>query len=107
MLSADTNRETRKFSARRGSQHGFLRCQIWHLICRPSAFPHRVWIPGPRPKGVAKGDILCHLAAHSNPFLLRPAGPRYTNIGDCNVLDLDLPDVVEELTPHMRVFEIE
>lgn len=59
------------------------------------------------PEGMAKGDALCHLAAHPNPFLLRPAGPRYTNVGDCNVLDLALPDVVEELVPSMRVFEIE
>lgn len=59
------------------------------------------------PEGMAKGDVLCHLAAHPNPFLLRPAGSRYTDIGDCSVLDLDLPDVVEELVPHMKVFEIE
>lgn len=59
------------------------------------------------PEAMAKGDALCHLAAHPNPFLLRPAGRGYTNVGDCNVLDLDLPDVVEELIPYMRVFEIE
>ena len=59
------------------------------------------------PKQMAKADALCHLAAHPNPFLLRPAGSRYTNVGDCNVLDLVLPDVMDELIPHMRVFEIE
>ena len=59
------------------------------------------------PEGMSKGDALCHLAAHPNPFLLRPAGPRYTNVGDCDVLDLDLPEVVEELIPSMRDFEIE
>ena len=59
------------------------------------------------PEGMARGDALCHLAAHPRPFLLQPAGPKYTNIGDCNVLDLDLPEVVEEQIPHMREFEIE
>ena len=62
---------------------------------------------GVGPKGMARGDALCHLAAHPRPFLLRPAGPRYTNIGDCDVLDLDPPDVVEDLIPNMRDFEIE
>ena len=59
------------------------------------------------PKGMVRGDTLCHLAVHPEPFLLRPAGPRYTNIGDCDVLDLDLPEVVEELIPYMRDFEVE
>lgn len=59
------------------------------------------------PEGMARGDALCHLAVHPNPFLLRPAGPRYTNVGDCDVLDLNLPEVVEELIPSMRDFEIE
>ena len=59
------------------------------------------------PEGMGRGDALCHLAAHPRPFLLRPAGPRYTNVGDCEVLDLDLPEVVEELIPHMREFEVE
>ena len=62
---------------------------------------------GVGPKGMARGDALCHLAAHPRPFLLRPAGPKYTNVGDCDVLDLDLPEVVEELIPKMRDFEIE
>lgn len=62
---------------------------------------------GMGPEGMARGDTLCHLAAHPEPFLLRPAGPRYTNIGDCAVLDLDLPEVVEELIPYMRDFEVE
>ena len=59
------------------------------------------------PVGMARGDTLCHLAAHPEPFLLRPAGSRYTNIGDCDVLDLNLPVVVEELIPYMRDFEVE
>ncbi|KAM0803710.1 heterokaryon incompatibility protein-domain-containing protein [Usnea florida] len=62
---------------------------------------------GMGPEGMARGDTLCHLAAHPEPFLLRPAGPRYTNVGDCDVLDLDLPEVVEELIPYMRDFEVE
>ena len=62
---------------------------------------------GMGPEGMARGDALCHLAAHPEPFLLRPAGPRYTNIGGCAVLDLNLPEVVEELIPCMRDFEIE
>ena len=62
---------------------------------------------GMGPEGMARGDALCHLAAHPRPFLLRPAGPRYTNIGDCEVLDLNLPEVVEELIPCMRDFVVE
>ena len=56
---------------------------------------------------MARGDALCHLTAHPRPFLFRPAGPRYTNVGDCKVLDLDLPEVVEESIPYMRDFEVE
>lgn len=62
---------------------------------------------GMGPEGMARGDTLCHLAAHSKPFLLRPAGPRYTNVGDCKVLELDLPEVVEESILNMRDFEVE
>ena len=62
---------------------------------------------GMGPEGMARGDALCHLAAHPKPFLLRPAGPRYTNIGDCDVLDSNLPEVVEEMIPYMRDFVVE
>ena len=59
------------------------------------------------PQGIARGDTLCHLTAHPEPFLLRPAGPRYTIVSDCDVLYLDLPEVVEELIPYIRDFEVE
>ena len=62
---------------------------------------------GMGPEVMVRGDTLCHLAAHSEPFFLRPAGLRYINIGDCDVLDLDLPEVVDELIPYMKDFEVE
>lgn len=58
-------------------------------------------------EGLAKDDVICHLAAHPKPFLLRPAGPNYINVEDCEVLDLDLPEVKEEMIPDMREFVIE
>lgn len=58
-------------------------------------------------EGLAKGDVLCHLAAHPKPFLLRPAGLNYTNVEDCVVLDLELAEVKEEMIPDMRDFVIE
>ena len=58
-------------------------------------------------EGLAKDDVICHLAAHPRPFLLRPAGPNYTTVEDCVVLDLDLPEVKEDMIPDMRDFVIE
>ena len=58
-------------------------------------------------EGLAKDDIVCHLAAHPKPFLLRPSGSNYTNVEDCEVLDLDLPEVREEMITDMRDFVIE
>lgn len=58
-------------------------------------------------EGLAKGDVVCHLAAHPKPFILRPAGPNYTNLKDCAVLDLDLPEVKEEMIPDMSDFVID
>ncbi|KAF2239752.1 hypothetical protein EV356DRAFT_109915 [Viridothelium virens] len=58
------------------------------------------------PMTLEDGDELCHLAPHPLPFALRPTDGHQVNVGECFVLDLDLPEVEAELIPYMRQFEI-
>ncbi|KAL9087745.1 MAG: hypothetical protein Q9165_006512 [Trypethelium subeluteriae] len=58
------------------------------------------------PMTLEDGDELCHLAPHSLPFALRPVNDHHVNVGECFVLDLELPEAEAELIPYMRQFEI-
>lgn len=95
-----------------GDQNIFMEYDYYHtkycsVLRAHSIFRTEGGSLGMGSEGLAKGNVLCHLAAHPKPFLLRPAGPNYTNVEDCVVLDLELPEVKEEMIPDMRDFVIE